>query len=82
MIGHELTHVVQQKEGSVSAKKQGAGLPINDDPGLEKEADEIGAKAAQGKVADVQRKGSGVQKKDGKTDIVLRDFWGKETECF
>ena len=64
LIGHELTHVVQQKEGRVSAKKQGAGMPINDDPGLQKEADEMGARAAQGKMADVQKKGSGVQKQD------------------
>jgi len=55
--------MVQKKEGRVSAKKQGVGLPINDDPGLEKEADEMGARAAQGKMADVQKKGSGVQKR-------------------
>jgi len=41
LIGHELTHVVQQKEGRVSAKKQGAGMPINDDPGLEKQPIEL-----------------------------------------
>ena len=63
LIGHELAHVVQQKEGRVSAKKQGAGMPINDDPGLEKEADEMGAKAAQGKMADVKGKGNGIQRK-------------------
>ncbi|MBN1970750.1 MAG: M15 family metallopeptidase, partial [Candidatus Delongbacteria bacterium] len=44
--------------------KQGKGLPVNDNPALEKEADEMGAKAAQGKMADVKKKGSGIQKKD------------------
>jgi len=70
LIGHELAHVVQQKEGRVSAKKQGAGMPVNNDPGLEKEADEMGVKAAQGKMADVQKKGSGVQKKNAGGEVV------------
>jgi hypothetical protein len=38
-------------------------MPINDNPSLEKEADEMGAKAAQGKMANVAGKGSGVQRK-------------------
>lgn len=48
LIGHELTHVVQQRQGRVKATAQAAGLPINDDPSLEKEADEMGKLAAQG----------------------------------
>ncbi len=47
LLGHELTHVVQQKAGRVTAP-QGKGAPINADPGLESEADILGAKAAQG----------------------------------
>ena len=51
LIGHELTHVVQQRQGRVSATVQhkgAGGAAINDDAGLEHEADTLGAKAAQG----------------------------------
>ncbi|HBR77142.1 MAG TPA: hypothetical protein DEA78_26575, partial [Cyanobacteria bacterium UBA11159] len=44
LLGHELTHVVQQKAGKVSVP-QGKSLPINADPALEAEADELGLKA-------------------------------------
>lgn len=54
LIGHELAHVVQQSEGRVSPTLQAAGLGINDDAGLEREADEMGARAARG-----ERTGSG-----------------------
>ena len=47
LIGHELTHVLQQRAGRVSIP-QGKGLPINDDPALETEADVLGAQAARG----------------------------------
>jgi hypothetical protein len=46
LIGHELTHVVQQREGRVQPTTESKGIPINDDPGLEQEADSIGKKAA------------------------------------
>ena len=46
-LPHELGHVVQQKEGRVKPTKQLKGKTnINDDSGLEKEADTMGAKAA------------------------------------
>lgn len=48
LLGHELTHVVQQREGRVQPTVQKKGENINDDEGLEKEADEMGAKAAKG----------------------------------
>jgi hypothetical protein len=44
MIGHELTHVVQQRQGRVSA---GAGR-VSVDPSLEREAHEAGLRAARG----------------------------------
>ena len=44
LLGHELTHVVQQNQGRVKPTREVAGLPVNDDPGLEKEADEAGKK--------------------------------------
>ena len=47
LLGHELTHVVQQRAGRVPTP-QGKGVPINADPALEAEADQLGAKAAQG----------------------------------
>ena len=45
-LPHEAWHVVQQKQGRVQATKQMKGkVPVNDDVGLEKEADVMGAKA-------------------------------------
>ena len=47
-LGHELTHVVQQKQGRVQPTIQGNnGIGINNDPKLEQEADIIGAQAMQ-----------------------------------
>ncbi len=55
LLGHELTHVVQQRAGRVEAPQQskGKGAPINADPSLETEADNLGAKAARGEKAQV-----------------------------
>ena len=46
-LPHEAWHVVQQKQGRVQATLQTRGVPINDDHALEREADRIGARAAQ-----------------------------------
>ena len=47
-LPHEAWHVVQQKQGRVEPTMQMKGkVNINDDAGLEKEADVMGAKAAQ-----------------------------------
>lgn len=51
LIGHELAHVVQQAEGRTSSTIQGKGGQLQDDPGLEQEADEKGARAARGELA-------------------------------
>lgn len=48
LLGHELTHVVQQKQGRVQPTTQLKGVGINDNEGLEKEADEMGKLAAEG----------------------------------
>ncbi|HEX7842138.1 MAG TPA: DUF4157 domain-containing protein [Kofleriaceae bacterium] len=48
LLGHELTHVVQQSQGRVNTTRQAKGVAINDDPGLEHEADVMGARAARG----------------------------------
>ena len=50
LLGHELTHVVQQRAGRVAAPG-GSGVPINADPSLEAEADRLGAQAAHGQLA-------------------------------
>lgn len=47
LIGHELAHVVQQREGRVQPTTQIGGMPVNDDKGLESEADRLGRKASQ-----------------------------------
>ncbi len=47
LLGHELAHVVQQSQGRVKATTQAHGVAINDDKRLEREADEMGARAAQ-----------------------------------
>jgi hypothetical protein len=51
LLGHELAHVVQQRQGRV-ATPQGKGASINTDAGLEAEADDAGARAAAGERVD------------------------------
>ncbi|WP_448699235.1 DUF4157 domain-containing protein [Mucilaginibacter sp. AW1-3] len=47
-LPHEAWHVVQQKQGRVQPTMQmKEGVPVNDDKGLESEADVMGAKALQ-----------------------------------
>jgi len=48
LLGHELTHVVQQAQGRVQSTGQAKGAAVNDDPALEREADDMGAQAARG----------------------------------
>ncbi|MUT67122.1 DUF4157 domain-containing protein [Paenibacillus sp. NEAU-GSW1] len=45
-LPHEAWHVVQQKQGRVKPSTQLKGVNVNDNPGLEREADRMGAKAA------------------------------------
>ncbi len=53
LIGHELAHTVQQAQGRVTAPAQAkeGGPAINADASLEREADEMGARAARGERA-------------------------------
>lgn len=44
-LPHESWHVVQQMRGGVVPRVQAKGVPINDDPALEHEADVMGARA-------------------------------------
>jgi hypothetical protein len=50
LIGHELAHVAQQREGRVAPTgvAGGGGIAVNTDPALEAEAHATGAKVAQG----------------------------------
>jgi len=50
LIGHELAHVVQQRQGRVDAP-QGKGAPVVEDAALEAEADVQGRLAARGEPA-------------------------------
>jgi len=47
-LPHEAWHIVQQAQGRVTPtiQKEG-GVPLNDDKGLEREADAMGAKAVE-----------------------------------
>lgn len=49
LLGHELTHVIQQRQGRVQAS--GAGVSVIHDPVLEKEADRFGEMAAAHRTA-------------------------------
>jgi hypothetical protein len=44
-LPHEAWHVVQQAQGRVRPTVQAKGMPINDNPSLEREADVMGARA-------------------------------------
>jgi hypothetical protein len=47
-LPHEAWHVVQQAQGRVKPTMQmHSGVPVNDDAGLEREADRMGARAMQ-----------------------------------
>lgn len=46
-LGHEAWHVAQQKQGRVQPTTEVAGMPVNDNPGLETEADIMGSKASR-----------------------------------
>lgn len=59
LLGHELTHILQQRQGQVKPTKQGKGMAVNDSPALEKEADEMGKRAADGKVSKYSAVGNG-----------------------
>lgn len=47
-LPHETWHVVQQMQGRVKPTTYVGGLPVNDNAGLEKEADNMGEKANKG----------------------------------
>ena len=73
-LPHEAWHVVQQKQGRVKPTKQLMGkTPVNDDAGLETEADVMGAKAIQLKTTSVQREETNEQLKEVTLDELPED---------
>lgn len=48
LLGHELAHVVQQRQGRVAPEQTTGDTAVNRDPALEAEADQLGARAARG----------------------------------
>lgn len=51
ILGHELAHVVQQRQGRVAVTGTMGGLGVNTSSALESEADRLGAQAARGEAA-------------------------------
>ncbi len=56
LLGHELTHVVQQSQGKVQPTTQMKDLHVNDDSSLEAEADQMGEKVANNVHPTIQQK--------------------------
>ncbi|MBL8788674.1 MAG: DUF4157 domain-containing protein, partial [Deltaproteobacteria bacterium] len=59
VLGHELTHIVQQRAGRV-AIPQGKGTHVNVERNLESEADLLGARAARGETVRVEGSAAGL----------------------
>lgn len=76
LLGHELTHVVQQSQGRVRASTQAKGLPVNEDPALEREADVLGERAARGEQVSVPGSGGGPGRPPGSGRSQLRGGGG------
>ena len=53
LVGHELAHVMQQRDGRVTADRTRDGGPVARDPGLEDEAEAVGARVARGEAAGI-----------------------------
>ncbi len=67
-LPHEAWHVVQQKQGRVKPTMQMQGVNVNDDKGLEREADVMGGKALQMK--ETRENNSALSISTGSTEVV------------
>lgn len=78
-LPHEAWHVVQQKQGRVQPTMQmKAGVPVNDDAGLENEADVMGAKAlASAQLVPSTKKKLGIE---GKT-VQRAELWWQTNDA-
>ncbi|MCL1123381.1 eCIS core domain-containing protein [Shewanella surugensis] len=79
-LPHELGHVVQQAQGRVKPTTTVGGLAVNDNVGLEKEADVMGAKALQMQTKEHNRwaVASSVTQKKSKEQQVIQAVLNKE----
>ncbi len=73
-LPHEAWHVVQQKQGRVRPTAQLKAFNINDDVGLEKEADEMGNKAMQLKKSTVS---SELKRSSSFANVIQQRNWKK-----
>ena len=48
LLGHELAHVIQQRQGRAAPRRQVGGIDVDDDEALEAEAAELGRRFAAG----------------------------------
>ncbi len=53
LLGHELTHVMQQRAGRVASAQHKGSIILITDPALEAEADRFGKAAAQGQIVNI-----------------------------
>jgi hypothetical protein len=83
-LPHEAWHVVQQKEGRVKPTLQMKGIAINDDTGLEREADVMGARASMfGEAARPTARGASVPSDTDRATVIQMKGWrwtGKDWE--
>ena len=75
-LPHEAWHVVQQKQGRVKPTMQLHGkVNVNDDAGLEKEADVMGAKALQMRRVDHATKAATLEVESSPSHVIQRVMW-------
>jgi hypothetical protein len=80
-LPHEAWHVVQQKQGRVQPTTQLQGVNVNDNEGLEKEADVMGGKAVQS----VNLKNNSLEKIESSSlsnTQFMVDEYGQNPNCF
>lgn len=74
-LPHEAWHVVQQKQGRVKPTLQLAGVDINDNAQLEREADLMGARAARNKAGQGAANTAQLSHQPLANKTVQGDFW-------
>jgi len=77
LIGHELGHVAQQRQGRVAPDRVEGDLGVNADAGLEREADALGRRARLATTATSAASGLSLQRKE----MRLNDDLGLEREA-
>ncbi len=73
-LPHEAWHVVQQKQGRVKPTIQAKGVVINNDPTLEREADEKGREALRIEQKPVFEKGGDIPGNWGRQEFIEHDL--------